>query len=70
MILVKVSLLYPPNVMNILSICFESLFNVQPSDFAIFLRLDMSLGVLIMTYSGPLIRVIYEVILQHPSMIW
>ena len=36
-------------------------FNVQPSDFSVNLMLDMSLGVLIMTYSRPLFWATYYI---------
>ena len=41
-------------------------FNVQPFDFAVYLRSGIPLGVLIMTFSmWPLLRDNYEVILLH-----
>ena len=45
-------------------------FNVQPSDFAVKLRWDMTLSALIMTYNRPLLRATYEVIPLHPSSRW
>ena len=41
------------------------LFNVQPLDFAVYLRSDMSLDALIVTYSRPPLRASGEVFLLH-----
>ena len=37
---------------------------------AVYLRSDMSSGVLIVTYSTPLLRALYEVTSLHPYSIW
>ena len=42
----------------------------KQSDFAVYLRSDMTLGGLIMTKSWPLLRATYEDIPLHPSIIF
>ena len=45
------------------------MFTSEHQTFAVYLRSDMSSGVLIMTNSRPILRTTYEVIL-HPPRIW
>ena len=49
-----------PNKKHVLTV--QICFNVRPSDCAVYLMSDISVGALIMTYSRPLLRASCEVI--------